>query len=383
MPSRAKKGTVALTFDRGMVGLRWRYAGERYRLSLGLPDSPLARHKARAIASQIELDMAAGTFDTTRAKYRPALPEPKPAESEDGPDTMALFGAFIDSRRRAGSGEYNLHQVYGTLHRYLERFGRAVTTPDDAAALMASIRAGTLKGQGRPPSERTLNKYLSIYRHFGSWAVANDLLPSDPFRRLEATRTERSRSSRRAFTDAERRAIFAGFEEHPAYRYYLPYVRALFWLGWRPSELIGLRWVNVDTEARSVTVGESLSRDVIGRTRKGTKGGTVRTLSLNDGQWEIIAAQPRNGELVFPAPEGGAIDDGNFCKRVWGTVLRSAGVEYRPPYTARHTFATWAKRQGMSDEALAYWMGHRTTRMVREFYGHLDDAARVPELPEE
>jgi integrase len=71
----------------------------------------------------------------------------------------------------------------------------------------------------------------------------------------------------------------------------------------------------------------------------------------------------------------------NFSQRVWKAILNTAKVKpYRPPYAARHTFATWAKRHGMTDEQLAYWMGHKTTRMVREHYGHLDNQPQVPEF---
>lgn len=380
MAPRAKKGTVAITIDRGMIGLRWRYGGERYRMALGLPDSLLARHRAKAIASTIELDMAAGSFDPTKEKYRPA-PVAEPEPQQQGQITPELFDRFIESRRRAGSGEYGLHTQHGTLLRYLQRYGRPIATPDDAADLLAQIKAGKLQVASKGCSDRTLNRYLSIYRRFTRWALVNDLIEVDPFRRVEAIRTQRDRESRHPFSDDERSAIFAGFEQHQRFRHYLPYVKALFWLGWRPSELIGLRWCNVDCKAQTVTVGESLSRDVKGRTRKGTKGGTIRTLALNPGQWSIIEGQPTNNELVFPGPRGRHMHDDDFCKGPWRRILDEAGVEYRPPYTARHTFATWAKKNGMSDEALAYWMGHKTVRMVQEHYGHLDDAAIVPELP--
>jgi len=380
MPPRAKKGTVSVTTDRGMLGLRWRYGGERYRMALGMPDSPLGRHRAKAIASAIELDMAAGTFDTTKEKYRPA-PQSAP-EQHLGQLTPELFTRFIESRRRAGSGEYGLHTQYGSLLRYLDRYGKPIATPDDAADLLAQIKKGKLQAVSKGCSDRTLNKYISIYRRFAQWAMVNDLIEVDPFRRIEAIRTQRDRESRRPFTDNERRAILAGFEAHQLFRHYLPYVKALFWLGWRPSELIGLRWANVDRSAKTVTIGESLSRDVKGRTRKGTKGGTVRTLSLNTGQWAIIEGQPETNDLVFPGPRGRHMDDDAFCRRQWQPILAAAKVDYRPPYTARHTFATWAKRHGMSDDALAYWMGHKTTRMVQEHYGHLNDEAIAPDLPE-
>lgn len=371
---------MSISVRDGMLRLRWRHQGQRYELRLGLPDSPLARHRARKVASDIELDIASGHFDTTLAKYKEKPPEPSTALISES--TAQLFAQFTESRRRAGAGEYNLRNVYGSLARYLDRFGRDIASPDDAAELLAQIKAGKLQARGQGCGDRTLNKYLSLYRHFSSWAVANDYWPADHFRRIEAVRTERSRASRKAFSDGERRAIFEAMAEHEAYQHYLPFTKALFWLGWRPSEIIGLRWRDIEVSTRSVTVGESLSRDVQGRRRKGTKAGVVRTLQLNPGQWAIIEGQGAGSgqQLLFLSPKGKPIEDRTFW-RLWQKVLTAAEVEYRPPYTARHTFATWAKRHGMTDEALAYWMGHKNTQMVRQHYSHLDEAPVVPMLP--
>ncbi|MEO0533583.1 MAG: tyrosine-type recombinase/integrase [Cyanobacteria bacterium P01_A01_bin.123] len=86
-------------------------------------------------------------------------------------------------------------------------------------------------------------------------------------------------------------------------------------------------------------------------------------------------------DLVFPSPKGRAIDDHNFSQRVWWSMLSATDITpYCPPYALRHTFATWGKRNDMTDEQIAYWLGHKTTRMVREHYRHLDEQPFVPEF---
>ena len=42
--------------------------------------------------------------------------------------------------------------------------------------------------------------------------------------------------------------------------------------------------------------------------------------------------------LVFPSPTGIAIDDHNFCQRIWSRCLKELGIEHRPQYNTRHTF---------------------------------------------
>jgi integrase/recombinase XerD len=72
-----------------------------------------------------------------------------------------------------------------------------------------------------------------------------------------------------------------------------------------------------------------------------------------------------------------AIGEGTF-HRWWERSLEAAGVRYRNPHTARHTFATrWLKRGGRM-ETLSKAMGHASIATTVDLYGHLDlsDLAR-------
>lgn len=67
-------------------------------------------------------------------------------------------------------------------------------------------------------------------------------------------------------------------------------------------------------------------------------------------------ARPLDGsELVFKAPKGGPINLRNFRHRAWYKALADAGVERRPPYQCRHTFATLALAAG----ADVYWVSRQ------------------------
>ncbi|WP_204141184.1 site-specific integrase [Halomicronema sp. CCY15110] len=346
------------------------------------------RLKAQELANDIEKDMAYGNFDETLEKYRQ---QPHQDKDTQPVTTAELFEQFIESRRQQGSGEYNLHEVYGTMLRYLQRFG-TIDSSDRALEFIGKLKMGELRATAaKPISDRTLNKYTSLLRRFSQWAIAYDHWETDHFRKCETVRTEKNRASREAFTDEERDLILSSLQLSRYYRHYYGYVSAMFFLGLRPSELIGLQWKRIDLEGRSLVIAESLSRGEDGKTssaarkRKETKTGEVATLPLGSEQLQIFAYQRKKypdakpDSLVFPSPEGLAIDDHNFCNRSWHGILREARIDlYRPPYAARHTFATWAKRNGMPDEQTAYWMGHKTTRMVTEHYGHLDKQPMVP-----
>jgi integrase len=72
--------------------------------------------------------------------------------------------------------------------------------------------------------------------------------------------------------------------------------------------------------------------------------------------------------LVFRAPAGGYIDLDNWRRRVWKKAIAASGVEYRPLYQMRHTFATLALAAG----ADLYWvsreLGHESIRTTLKHY---------------
>jgi integrase len=67
---------------------------------------------------------------------------------------------------------------------------------------------------------------------------------------------------------------------------------------------------------------------------------------------------------------GSTIGEGTFA-RWWDRCLKDAGVRYRNPHMARHTFATRYLRGGGTLERLSLAMGHESIRTTMDEYGHL------------
>jgi|GEM_PF-1236360 len=68
---KAKKGTVQIKISHERLQLVFSWQGQRYYLSLGVPDTAINRKAAEQKARQIELDFVSGNFDPTLDKYRP------------------------------------------------------------------------------------------------------------------------------------------------------------------------------------------------------------------------------------------------------------------------------------------------------------------------
>ncbi|WP_019498376.1 Arm DNA-binding domain-containing protein [Pseudanabaena sp. PCC 6802] len=63
--------TVWIESNDDRLRLRWHYQGKRYGLSLGVDDNATGRAVAKQKAATIEVDIAAGYFDSTLMKYSP------------------------------------------------------------------------------------------------------------------------------------------------------------------------------------------------------------------------------------------------------------------------------------------------------------------------
>ena len=69
------------------------WQGQRYYLSLGVPDTAINRKAAEQKARQIELDFVSGNFDPTLDKYRPEN-VPKGKAQEIHPNALHLVAVY-------------------------------------------------------------------------------------------------------------------------------------------------------------------------------------------------------------------------------------------------------------------------------------------------
>lgn len=147
-------------------------------------------------------------------------------------------------------------------------------------------------------------------------------------------------------------------------------------LGLRVGELLGIRWPDIKTQARTVTIRQQLLRDrVTGeldlatlKTHKST-----RTLPLTDELMAIIDALPRCGVFVFTSTTGGPLDPRNY-NRALSKAAKKAGIGHVSSHRLRHSYATWALGLGVDIAIISRAMGHSSISMTARY------AAATPEV---
>jgi integrase len=392
---RASKGSVSIENFQGRLRLhlpREFYRGKNKYLTLGLADTPNNRTIAEFKVKQINFEIVNGIFDPNNLeRYKPGrclkIVEPVRRQSLS---LLETWDKYVDFKRPSISPSYLAHQLQATRNHL-----KKLSDLSDMDAV--AVRNWAMANLTVDSAKRFITQLSACY----GWAKKSRLIDVNPFA-LMASEIKLPRSEKvdaedagiNPFTAAERDAIVQAFKtnqfchactsKNNQHSNYAAYVQFLFYTGCRPSEAIGLQWKNIDIEKCIVLFDGAVVQSLKGLVRKkGLKTQAFRKLKINGQLREILESiRPKNftpDSLVFPAPEGGFIIQGNFGSRVWKKVLQGLGLEYRVPYQTRHTFITLCLDKGIDAKDVARWVGNSPEIIYRHYAGNRRDL-QVPEI---
>ena len=133
-------------------------------------------------------------------------------------------------------------------------------------------------------------------------------------------------------------------------------IRLLLLTGCRKSEIVTMRWQDVDGDTLNLIDAKAGPRQVL----------------LNAPARAILERQPQSGSaFVFPSPR----DHGRpLCSDLplWYSVRREAGIEDVRLHDLRHTYASHAVLQGVPLPVVSRLLGHKRPSMTLR-YAHVGD----------
>ncbi len=201
------------------------------------------------------------------------------------------------------------------------------------------------------------NRTLDVLRQIMGYAVTCGYAATNPTRGVAHNpRTKRTRFLSRAEVDR----LHAALDAHGGRgsgRQQAAIIRLLLLLtGCRKSEIVHLRWSEVD--------GDAL------RLRDSKTG--PRTVLLSAPAQAVLARQPRTrSPYVFPA--GADAPQARSSElSLWNKVRRQAGIEDVRLHDLRHTFASHAVMGGAPLPVVSRLLGHAHERMTLR-YAHVGD----------
>lgn len=218
----------------------------------------------------------------------------------------------------------------------------------------------TLQQEGK--KAWTIRCTLTPLRHILKRAVREGLLPANPMDSLE--RSERPASDQRKIEilDSDEIQVFLG----AATKTYKPLLATALFTGLRISEVLNLRWEDVDWKNNVLRVEKS-------KTQAGVRE-VVLMPSLRKMLAEHKLEQRPDAEFVFETKAGEQMKRRTVLRRAMEDTLRRAGITKKLRFhDLRHTYASIMIAQGHPETFIAEQMGHTSAATTLRIYGHLFD----------
>jgi integrase len=176
-------------------------------------------------------------------------------------------------------------------------------------------------------------------------------------------------------TKAELQSIIAGSAGR-----WRPLMLVAVFCGLRASELRGLRWIDIDFEARQINVAQRADAShKIGKlkSKSAYRSTPLPPIVLNAlREWKLVCPKGDLG-LVFPNGRGKVESHANIIEHGLGPIQIAAGVvngdgggKYGM-HALRHACASLWIESGYNPKQIQRLMGHSSIKVTFDVYGHL------------
>ena len=250
-----------------------------------------------------------------------------------------------ESHKRDKSIVKNLVRAFGNL--MLTNIG-----PRDIAAYKVERRR-----EGASP--RTINYELTVMGHAFKIAMREwEWVRENPVSRVSKEKV-RNQIERWLKPDEEARLLKASAE------WLRDIIMFAINTGFRQSEILDLKWPQIDFERRTVTISEQ-------------KNDGVDTLPLNRTVLDVLKgreASSHGSELVFPDESGKRMGN-RYLQKAFTRLVKGAGIAKFRFHDLRHTFATKLVQRGVdlyTVQKLGRW---KTVSMVMRYAHHYPESLR-------
>lgn len=299
------------------------------------------------------------------------------------------YGAYLNRRK---SGKETIQMIERAFADWMERPMPSLTRQDLVTWQNEREKAGAKFG--------TISREWDAIRAMLNHAAKTGVIEANPLKGLKPERpalTEdelaEAGAARRYLSAEEVKAFFAGLDAYQEMireqrrnsrahgKPYLPdldrvtyvdhvkpWLLLMFYTGFRPGDLFGLRWEHVNLNFKTI-------RKVIEKTAHHKP--EPQTFPLSDKAAEVLRVwhqqmdKPASG-YVFPSPVTGKRMDKGAMQKPWQKVREAGGLpDELQLYTLRHHFASTLVMDGVDLLTVSRLMAHSDINTTIEHYGHL------------
>ena len=329
------------------------YRGERFREKIKLPPTSANLKHAQNLRAAILSDIAFGRFDIARHF-------PDRATLSKGDSTGAI-GVALDEYLRykaqdcalstwrdyRSAVEFHLRPIFGQ-----QSFDSVNTS--QVRSWLASLAI----------SNKRKNNILIPLRQIFAQAFADGLITKSPLDHIENLR--HTPDEPQPFSPAEVALLLNACDLVTRNLFQFAFATGL-----RTSELIALRWEDVDFEARPAHVCRARVRRELKSTKtaSGTRKIELMPQAIDALRNQRLAASSAFPEVFFnPRKNAPFLDDEFIRESLWYPAMKRAKLQLRNPYQTRHTFASWMLSAGIDPFWVSNQMGHKSLQMTLKRY---------------
>ncbi len=311
--------------------------GRRYRKVIG------TKKQAEKVQKKLEAEIAEGKWDVRG--------------TEDIPFSQLVdeYLEFIKLNKAVSTSKIRKYRIEAHLQPYFKDVTLSQITPqmvDNYKALRLRVGA----------SPNTVNRELANLSHMLKMAVRWRYVNVNAVSGVQKMRVP-ERNCR--FLDQEEiRKLLQSAKESYAY----PLVMTAVHTGIRKSEILNLKWSDIDFTQRTVTIQAKADWH--------TKNYRTRTVQLTPALYEALKEHERQckelgiqNEYVFTY-RGRRIKGG--ISTTLKAIVKGAGLDNVTLHTLRHTFASQLVMAGVSLRDVQELMGHRSFETTLQ-YAHLSE----------
>ncbi|MCE3269027.1 MAG: hypothetical protein K0R49_1279 [Burkholderiales bacterium] len=262
------------------------------------------------------------------------------------PSTFAGYRKVIIGQLIPAFGSYNINELTAPVIR----------------EWIASLEA----------TPKTIRNYLTPLRNMFADAINDDLIKDNPIEKIALSKliqvaSKKSEFNAEPFNDNEKQTIIDA-----ASGQIKNLIQFGFWSGLRTSELIALKWADINFEEETASIHDTKVCNVE-RNKTKTKAGK-RTLILLPKAFAALQNQlshTYSSKYVFHNPNTNrAWASSNKVSDAWRKLLSTIkNIQYRNCYQMRHTFASTLLSNGENPLWVATQMGHVDVEMIFKRYG--------------
>jgi len=319
------------------------YEGERVFETLEWNPTETNLDRAARLRKQVVEEIKAGVF--SYAAHFPNSPRAAEEKSSEAPtffDVAKQFLAMVDTDHCRADYRNALNRTWGPL------FDLPVDEVHYSHLLQCAERLDGKSAKYYNNEKVSLNGVLSLAKDM-------DYIENNPASKLKNRKVTKDDAD--PFSQEEAESVIAHMYEYYG-EVYGCYTEIGFFTGLRaPSEMIGLRWENVDLRSGYLRV---IERTVKGEHKAGTKTGKARDVELFDRvQAALRRLRKYSDEWVFICPDTNEpFKTGKALVARWNTALSALQIRRRRMYNMRHTCATYLLEHDVSPGAAAEQLGH-------------------------